>query len=167
VGPNSMQDEVTNVLDLISSKYDQTFDVSMDQKRRLQIPKRWRSEENGPEEELRLLSWLTPDHRENCILVLPPRPCADMAKKISSMPAADPSAESLRRWFGGNSARVMPDKSGRITIPDQLAAKALIEPEIGAVLVGMNDRFQIWSPELYKKRITEDEAIWLEASRLL
>lgn len=162
-----MQDTESAVLDLIDSRFDQTFEVAVDQKRRLQIPSKWKVPEGNTEEELRLLSWITPDHRENCILVLPPKPCAVMAGKISALPAADPKAESLRRWFGGQSARVTPDKSGRITIPEHLTSKAGISTDNGAVLVGMNDRFQIWSPELFANRVTEDEAIWGEASRLL
>lgn len=135
----------------------------MDKKRRLQIPSKWRASDDQPEDELRLLSWITQDYRENCILVLPPRPSIEMARKISVMPAADPKAESLRRWFGGQSARVTPDKSGRITIPEHLATKAQIDTEEGAVLVGMNDRFQIWAPGLHKERVTEDETNWIDA----
>jgi MraZ protein len=161
-----MQDTDTAVLDLIHSRYDQTYTVAVDQKRRLQVPSKWRVS-GGPDEELRLLSWLTPDHRESCILVLPPRPCADMARKISSMPAADSKAESLRRWFGGQSARVTPDKSGRITIPEHLATKAGLKADGEAVLVGMNDRFQIWEPGLHAARLKEDEAILGDAVMLL
>lgn len=153
-----MQDTDTAVPDLAHVFYDNTFKVSVDQKRRLQVPSKWRSPE-GPEIELRLLSWVTRDHGENCILVLPPKPCADMAVKINSMPAADPKAESLRRWFGGQSARVTPDKSGRITIPEIIASKAGISADGDAYLVGLIDRFQIWSPERHVSRLEEDEAI--------
>lgn len=151
-----MQNTDLTVPDLIQERFDQTYNVSIDQKRRLQIPSKWRVP-NGPDEELRLLNWIEPRSRMNCILVLPPGPCVAMARKIGAMPASDPKAEGLRRWFGGQSARVTPDKSGRITIPDNLASMAGLKSIGEAVLVGMVDRFQIWTPESHAIQIQRDQ----------
>lgn len=151
-----MQNTDLTVPDLIQERFDQTYNVSIDQKRRLQIPSKWRVPE-GPDEELRLLAWVEPHTRMNCILVLPPGPCVAMARKIVAMPASDKNAEGLRRWFGGQSARVTPDKSGRITIPDHLASKAGLKSAGEAVLVGMVDRFQIWTPEAHESQIQRDQ----------
>jgi DNA-binding transcriptional regulator/RsmH inhibitor MraZ len=49
---------------------------------------------------------------------------------------------------GGNSEQVTVDKSGRICLPEAMAAAAGLKGE--ALLVGMFERFEIWEPARYK-----------------
>jgi MraZ protein len=49
------------------------------------------------------------------------------------------------------------DKAGRVVLPENLAKAAGIEKE--AVLIGMWERFEIWSPERFNQTATQDDAV--------
>jgi MraZ protein len=111
----------------------------IDEKRRLQIPAKWRPEEEGVE--FTVILW--PKHQ-----VLPPDKLEKLVAEIEAMPNSDPRKDVLRRVVGGNSEQVTLDKAGRICLPETMAAAAGIKSE--ALLVGMFERFEIWEPERYQ-----------------
>src|SRR5277367_3174377 len=121
------------------------FRHGVDEKRRVQIPSKWRPSQ--PDTELTLILWPNGALTEANLLVLPPVQMKALSDKIEAMPFADPKAQALRRLLGSKSARVTLDKAGRICIPDALAKAVEIDNE--AVLVGLVDRFEIWSPKRY------------------
>jgi MraZ protein len=57
----------------------------------------------------------------------------------------DPSARLLRRLMFSNAEQVDLDKTGRILIPQFLREEIDLSSE--AVIVGMGDYFEIWSPD--------------------
>ncbi len=61
------------------------------------------------------------------------------------MPNSDPNKVVLKRFIGSESVQVTLDKAGRICLPEKMAKEAGISEE--AVLVGLLDRFEIWSPD--------------------
>jgi MraZ protein len=77
----------------------------------------------------------------------------------------DSKATVLRRLMGTKSAQVALDRAGRICLPEEFAAAIGIVNE--AVLVGLVDRFQIWSPERHQIVSAEDEAMANEVYQLL
>ena len=81
------------------------------------------------------------------------------------MPFGDPQAETLRRLIGGKSDRVTLDKSGRICLPDPMAKAAGIGKD--AKLVGLVDRFEIWSMERYKEITAADEVLSSTAYKMV
>jgi MraZ protein len=126
--------------------YNSTFKHGVDEKRRLQIPAKWRPEEEGVE--LTILVW--PKHQAGtCLRVLPPEKMAKLAADIDAMPNSDPGKVILKRFVGSKSVQVTLDKAGRICLPDEMAVAAGIKDE--AVLVGMIDRFEIWNPARYEQ----------------
>jgi MraZ protein len=126
--------------------YNSTFKHGVDEKRRLQIPAKWRPEEPGTE--LTMVVW--PKHQAGtCLRVLPPEKMAKLAADIDAMPNSDPAKVILKRFVGSKSVQVTLDKAGRICLPDEMAGAAGIKEE--AVLVGMIDRFEIWSPARYEQ----------------
>ncbi|MEW6307094.1 MAG: transcriptional regulator MraZ [Verrucomicrobiota bacterium] len=143
--------------------YNSVFRHGVDEKRRLQIPAKWRPVQ--PDTELTLILWPNGSLPEACLLVLPPDEMASLAAKLKAMPFADPKAESLRRLLGRKSASVTLDKAGRICLPESIAKAALIENE--AVLVGLVDRFQIWNPARYDATNSVDDALLSEAFKLI
>jgi MraZ protein len=70
-------------------------------------------------------------------------------EKLNQAPFTDPGADSLRRYLGARSDTAMVDKAGRIALPESMIDKLKIKKNV--VLVGMLDRFQIWTPEGYEK----------------
>ncbi len=122
--------------------YNSTFRHGVDEKRRVQIPAKWRPAESGVE--FTLIVW--PQAKEGpCLRVLPPAQMARLMKDIDAIPNNDPGKVALKRFIGSESVQAALDKAGRICIPDEMAKAAGIEKE--AVLVGMIDRFEIWNPE--------------------
>ena len=117
----------------------------IDEKRRLQIPAKWRPAEDGVE--FTVIVW--PKHQAGtCLRVLPPDKLEKLVAEIEAMPNADPRKDVLRRVVGGNSEQVTVDKAGRICLPEPMAAAAGITDE--ALLVGMFERFEIWEPSRFK-----------------
>ncbi len=142
--------------------YNSLYRHGVDEKRRIQIPAKWRPSRPGVE--LTLVLW--PKHKEGpCLRVLPPEEMAKMTRDIATMPNSDPSKVVLKRFIGSKSEQVALDKSGRICLPENMAKEAGITNEV--VLVGLIDRFEIWSPERYEQISSTDAAMAQEAFRLM
>ena len=71
----------------------------------------------------------------------------------------------LKRFIGSESVQATLDKAGRICLPEQMARDAGIGDE--AVLVGLLDRFEIWSPERYDKVKASNAIMAPEAFKLM
>ena len=118
----------------------------IDEKRRVQIPAKWRPAEDGVE--FTVILW--PKHQAGtCLRVLPPDKLEKLVAEIELMPNSDPRKDVLRRVVGGNSEQVTLDKAGRLCLPEQMAEAAGIKNE--ALLVGLFERFEIWEPGRYKQ----------------
>jgi MraZ protein len=112
-----------------------------------------------------LILWPSGPQKDACLLVLPPAAADKLRQRITSMPFGDSQAEALRRVLGRKSHMVTSDKSGRITLPEHMAKAVGIENK--AVLVGMFDRFQVWSPERFEAITESDDALAQEAFKLI
>ncbi len=143
--------------------YNSTFRHGVDEKRRVQVPAKWRPSQ--PDVELTLILWPNAGLPDACLLVLPPDEMAALVAKLKAMPFADSKAETLRRLLGRKSASVTLDKAGRICVPEMMAKAVGIDKE--AVLVGLVDRFEIWNPERYEATSVVDEALLPEAFKLI
>jgi len=139
-----------------STFYLAEYEFGVDEKRRLQVPAKWRPEDGGEGCEFYLLRWQPTPKKPVCLLVLPPAAFQKLNDKVSALSFSDPNAEALRRSLTRASDVVTLDNAGRMCLPKGLADAAGIRKK--AVLVGMLDRFQIWSPEHYEIVRAEDEA---------
>jgi len=142
--------------------YNSLYRHGVDDKRRVQIPAKWRPAEP---EILTLVLWPKGAMPEACLLVLPPKEWEALVQKLKTMPFADSKAEALRRLLGKKSDRVTLDKGGRICLPESMAKAAHIGKE--AVLVGLLDRFEIWDPERYETASAVDDELLPEAFKLI
>jgi MraZ protein len=141
--------------------YNSIYRHGVDDKRRLQIPAKWRPAAENVE--FTLLLWPKRGKADTCILVLPPDEWVALVQKLKSLPFADSNAEAIRSLLGWKSDRVTLDKGGRICLPDAMAKAAAIDKEV--VLLGMVDRFQIWNPERFEASIAVDQQLSDEAFR--
>ena len=141
--------------------YNSLYRHGVDDKRRLQIPAKWRPSQ--PNTEFTLILWPKGTMQEACLLVLPPDEWIALVQKLKALPFADPKAEVLRRIIGRNSDRVVLDKAGRICLPEGMAKAAGIGTE--AVLLGLVDRFEIWNPERFDAASAVDEQLSAEVFR--
>jgi MraZ protein len=142
--------------------YNSTYRHGVDEKRRVQVPSKWRPTQ--AEFEFTLVPW--PGlNGEQCLRVLPPDQMEKLMRDLAAIPGTDPKKASTKRTIGGKSEQVSLDKAGRIVIPEAMAREAGITTE--AVLVGLLDRFEIWSPERYERVMAADAVMAAEALRLL
>jgi MraZ protein len=142
--------------------YNSLYEHGVDEKRRVQIPAKWRPSKESTE--LTLVLW--PKAKEGpCIRVLPPAQLEKLMREVDAMPNSDPSKVVLKRFIGSGSVQVTLDKGGRICLPDKMAKEAGIENE--AVLVGLLDRFEIWSPARYEHVKASDAIMAQEAFKLM
>jgi MraZ protein len=142
--------------------YNSCYRHGVDEKRRIQIPAKWRPEKEGAE--LTMILW--PKHQAgSCLRVLPPSEMAKMKADIDGMPNGDSNKVVLKRFIGSESVQVTLDKAGRICLPDEMARGAGIKDE--AVLVGLLDRFEIWNPSRYENVKAADAVLASEAFKLM
>ena len=142
--------------------YNSCYRHGVDEKRRVQIPAKWRPAKDGTE--LTVILW--PKHKAgNCLRVLPPSEMAKMKADIDAMPNGDPNKGVLKRFIGSESVQVTLDKSGRICLPDEMARAAGIKDEV--VLVGLLDRFEIWNPSRHENVKAADAVLASEAFKLM
>ena len=142
--------------------YNSLFRHGVDEKRRVQIPAKWRPAESGIE--FTLILWPKPQEGP-CLRVLPPKEMAKLKSDIDAMSKGDPNKTVLKRFIGSASVQVALDKSGRICLPEQMTKAAGIKDE--AVLVGLLDRFEIWNPDRHEKVKTSDAIMAQEAFKLM
>lgn len=142
--------------------YNSCFTHGVDEKRRLQIPALWRPSRS--EFEFTLILW--PKAKEGpCLRALPPKQMAKLMQDLDSMPNSDPNKGVLKRFIGSESIQVTVDKSGRICLPERMATEAAIKTE--AVLVGLLDKFEIWSPDRYQNVKASDGVMAPEALKMM
>src|ERR1017187_5517634 len=142
--------------------YNSRFSHGVDEKRRVQIPAKWRPDKSGTE--LTVIVW--PKHEAGvCLRVLPPSEMAKMKTDIDAMSNGDRNKGVLKRIIGSESVQVTLDKVGRICLPDGMARAAGIKDE--AVLVGLLDRFEIWNPARYENVKAADAVLASEAFKLM
>ena len=145
--------------------YQAKYRHGVDDKRRVQVPAKWRPADEGIQ--FALVLWPHNGQPDACLLVLPPKAFADFVQKITAMPFADRKAEALRRILGEKSDTVQLDKAGRICVPEDLAAAAGIKVGMEVVLVGLLDRFEIWESDRYARVNAADDVLAAEAFKLM
>lgn len=142
--------------------YNSSYRHGVDEKRRVQIPAKWRP--SKPSIEFTLVLW-PKSQAGPCLRVLPPQQMAALMKDIATLPSGDPNKVVLKRLIGGESVQAPLDKVGRICLPENMAKAAGITDQV--VLVGLLDRFEIWSPEGYERVRTADMVMAPEAFKMM
>jgi len=125
--------------------YNGTYAHGVDDKRRVSVPAKWRPSQSGTE--LTLILW-PKEKAGTCIRVLPPQKMADLMRDIDAMSNSDPNKTFLKRFIGSRSVQVTVDSAGRICLPDDMAKGAGITDKV--MMVGLLDRFEIWTPARYE-----------------
>ncbi len=143
------------------------FPHGVDGSRRVMVPAKWLPEKKGDKAstiEFTLIVW--PKSSSGvCLRALPPHKMAELMREINAMPNSDPNKVVLKRFIGSESTQVPVDKQGRICLPEEMAAAAAIKDK--AVLVGLLDRFEIWSPERGAAVKAADAVMAAEAFKLM
>ena len=120
-----------------------TYEHSIDAKGRLFIPAKLR-------EELGLTFYLAMGVDE-CLAIYPQETWNRFTEKFASLPMSQSAA--MRPLFA-NASKCELDSQGRIVIPQKLRKYAGLEK--AAVIIGVNDRAEIWSAETWNAREEEE-----------
>ena len=116
-----------------------TYEHSIDAKGRLFIPAKLR-------EELGVTFYLAMGVDE-CLAIYPQETWNRFTEKFASLPMSQSAA--MRPLFA-NASKCELDSQGRIVIPQKLRKYAGLEKD--AVIIGVNDRAEIWSAETWNAR---------------
>ena len=120
-----------------------TYEHSIDAKGRLFIPAKLR-------EELGVTFYLAMGLDE-CLAIYPQETWNRFTEKFASLPMSQSAA--MRPLFA-NASKCELDSQGRIVIPQKLRKYAGLEKD--AVIIGVNDRAEIWSAETWNAREEEE-----------
>ena len=118
---------------------------TLDEKGRMTIPARFRD----------LLAdgtYVTQGFDQNLKLLTEPAFEA-MAAKVNGLSETNPKIRKLRRLFFASAGKVDLDRLGRVLIPQFLRDFAGLGKE--AVIVGVGESIEIWSPDGWQKQLDE------------
>ncbi|MCY1648564.1 division/cell wall cluster transcriptional repressor MraZ [Caulobacter sp. SL161] len=121
-----------------------TFEKQLDSKRRIVVPQEFRAAVSGPFDGIFCFPSIEADCLEAGGKVLFDRYQA----VIEEMPFGDPTRTALETVVLGGMARLTFDTAGRITLPDHLCDMFGLTDSVA--VVGMGERFQIWSREAFQ-----------------
>jgi MraZ protein len=91
-----------------------------------------------------------------------------LAEKISRLPTTNPAARNFSRFMFANAFDSIPDRQGRVLIPQNLRDYAHIESD--TIIIGVMNRLELWNPSQWGQvlaAVEEDpEAIVLQLQDL-
>ena len=92
---------------------------------------------------------------DHCLFVFSPEEWDRLQEKVSAMPIS--KARGLQRFFFSGAAEVVPDKQGRILIPQVLRDHAKLEKDV--TFIGASSRAEIWNTDAwnaFNENLTEE-----------
>jgi MraZ protein len=118
---------------------------NLDSKNRLTIPSRFR--------ELLADGAYVMQGFDRNLMVLTASAFAKIYQRSNLMSLTDPTTRLLKRLIFSTASHVDVDNAGRILIPEFL--RQVIDLQSEAVVVGVGDYFEIWSPDLWTEQINQ------------
>ncbi len=129
-----------------------THPNKLDAKGRVSIPAPFRASlQHGDGETAALV--LRPHHKFPCVDGFAARDFHALAASMARLDLFSADQEDLAIALYGEALEVVPDKEGRIVLPQKLIDWAGLGQS--ATFIGMGQRFQIWSPEGVARRTEE------------
>jgi MraZ protein len=124
------------------------FEHSIDDKGRLTIPAKFRDElESG----IVITRGL-----DGCLWAYPRSEWETLTEKmLRELPSNTPAGRNFARFFFSSAVDSIPDRQGRVLIPQNLRTYADIQNE--TVVIGVMNRVEIWSPARWVETFTKIE----------
>jgi MraZ protein len=134
------------------------FSHSLDDKGRLTVPARYR--------DLLALegAYILQGFDQN-LMVLTASTFDAISRRINSMSLTDPTVRVLRRLVFSTADRIDVDRAGRILIPQFLREHSAIDKDVK--IVGVGDYFEIWSPAVWEKQVSQLQDVEGNAQRFM
>ena len=129
-----------------------TFEKQLDAKRRIVVPQEFRATVAGPFDGV----FCFPSIEADCLEAGGKALFDRYLGVIEEMPFGDPLRSALETSVLGGMAKLSFDTAGRITLPDALCEMFGLSDWVA--VVGLGERFQIWSREAFQAhRATQRE----------
>jgi len=122
-----------------------SFQHQIDEKGRLSLPAQFRRE--SPEQTL-VLAHVTADS----LTLYPERAWAEVQERLRAAMRQNPEARAYLLKITANAVEVVPDKQGRILVPQRLAEKVGITGP--TLIVGAVDRMELFDPARFEATIS-------------
>ena len=129
-----------------------TYEKQLDGKRRLLIPAEFRTAENGAEHKV----FCFPSIEADCLEAGGDHYFQALVAMIRGLPFGSAQRSALEWQVLGEQRPLAFDGGGRITLPDYLCEEAGLGEAV--MIVGLGDRFQIWSKDRWTARRAEQRA---------
>lgn len=116
------------------------YQHSLDEKGRVAIPQRFRDILDAPDGSPSLVVTVESDE---CLVVYPESAWRSLEEKIAALPQMNEDLKTYLRFSVGWATDCLPDRQGRILIPQPLREYAHLERDVW--FVGMLNKFEIWN----------------------
>jgi MraZ protein len=133
------------------------FNHNIDEKGRLAIPAKFRGDLAKGAVVTRGL--------DNCLFVYSIEEWQKLANKLSNLPISQAKARAFARLMLAGAMDVVPDKQGRINVPEYLRKYAGIKKAV--VVAGLYNRLEIWDASLWDEYSKDTEQSSTEISEKL
>jgi MraZ protein len=134
-----------------------TYTHRIDPKGRLPVPAAFRRALVGE-----AIASVVVTQLDECLAVYPPSEWARLEQHLRALPAFSRPVKALTRLLMSRAADCALDVQGRILVPAALRAGAGLERE--ALVIGVLNRFEVWSPERWGAFVAESEKLLDDAS---
>ena len=89
------------------------------------------------------------------LFLYPAKAWAVVEERLGELMRRQPGSRGMVLGLTANAVEVIPDKQGRVLIPERLQRAAHLDNE--ALIVGVLEKIEIWNPELFEKTTREAE----------
>ena len=131
-----------------------THEPRLDEKGRLILPGKFR-EELSP-------GLVITKGQERCLYVFPATEFATITETLRQAPVTAKSARDYQRVMFAGAHDEIPDRQGRVTIPQGLRTYAGLEKE--CVVIGANTRVEIWDSAAWNEYLADREKSFADVS---
>ena len=132
---------------------------SIDDKNRITIPSRWRTDEDA---NLIILA----EAQHQCLLVMSEREFARMSAAAAAHPSVTArDARVFARQLHARSLHGSVDKQGRLVLPESLCQQLGLKGEVA--LVGGRGRFEIWNLQKWKRAHEEETPTYQHVANVI
>jgi MraZ protein len=131
-----------------------TYSPRLDEKGRLILPAKYRNDLAG--------GVVITKGQERCLYVFPPAEFERRAVELRATPVTAKSARDYSRVFFASAFDQVPDKQGRVIIPQALRDYAGLQRD--CVVIGADTRMEIWDEAAWTAYLADQEEAFSTAS---
>jgi MraZ protein len=126
--------------------------VRLDDKSRLFLPTRWRSEFTE--------GLVITKGQEHCLYVFTAAAFEQISDEVSDAPITDRKSRVYSRVFHSSAFDQKPDRQGRVTVSAQLREYASLQHD--CTLIGVKKRLEIWDTTAWNSFMDEQESAFAD-----